>query len=305
MPEPVSATSQRAELSRRVDAHVDAAAGRGVLDGVVDQDQQHLLDTVRIGLDRGVDIGADSGELDLGRLRQRRGATNHVRGDFAELDRRGHQLQLAASERASVEQVRRQALHARDLGAHVVEQLAVGVERLVAPLIEQVGRRAEHGQRRAQLVRRVGDELLLALERRPGSAPARGPTETRRRQTTAASPSPPPPSKHQQQRVQRGLLGLQALADDQQAAVGRAARDDAGWLAVDLNGVERRKALLGRRELDAVDVHLLRVQDLAVGSQADVEDAAAVALAGCAIAGLGRGRRAAAETAAAAPVRCG
>ena len=36
---------------------------------------------------------------------------------------------------------------------------------LVAVLIEQIGRRAQHGQWRAQLVRSIRDELLLALER--------------------------------------------------------------------------------------------------------------------------------------------
>jgi hypothetical protein len=38
--------------------------------------------------------------------------------------------------------------------------------------------------------------------------------------------------------VHRRLLGLEAPADDQRAAIGRAPSDDAGWLAVDLDGFD-------------------------------------------------------------------
>ena len=66
MPDARVGHAQEPERALAFDAHVDAAARRGVLDGVVDQDQQHLLDSIRVGLDRGIHVRANGGELDLG-----------------------------------------------------------------------------------------------------------------------------------------------------------------------------------------------------------------------------------------------
>ena len=191
MPTPVSATSTWALLAVAPHADVDVAAWRRVLDGVVDQDQQHLLQAIRVGLDGGVRrrLGVQRRAGRPGSAPAASCAAPLRAATSAMLERRGHQLELARVRARQRQQVLRQPLHARDLGAHVVEQLAVVLERLVAVLVEQVGRRAQHGQRRAQLVRRVGDELLLPLERLLDRNQRAAGQEPGRRRATAAGPA--------------------------------------------------------------------------------------------------------------------
>ena len=85
-------------------------------------------------------------------LGERSRPAHHFAGNVGQVQRRGHQLHPARVGAGKREQVLGQPLHARNLGAHVVEQFAVVLDRLLTVLVEQVGRRAQDRQRRAQLV---------------------------------------------------------------------------------------------------------------------------------------------------------
>ncbi len=146
-------------------AHVHGAARRGVLDRVVDHNEQHLLQSVGVRFDdRRLRLGVQR-QLNSGVLGQQRRPPHHFGGEVGQLQRRGHQLEPAGVGAGQSEQVLRQALHARDLSAHVVEQLAFAFDGLISMLVQQVGRRSEDRQRRTQLVRGISDEFLLASER--------------------------------------------------------------------------------------------------------------------------------------------
>src|SRR5262252_1929439 len=92
-------------------------------------------------------------------LRQR----GDVGGDRAEVDLANLQIERSLVRASQCEQVVGQSLHASDLGSDIVEERSVGRERHGAVTVEQIMRRTQDRQRRAELVGGVGDELLLPL----------------------------------------------------------------------------------------------------------------------------------------------
>ena len=83
----------------------------------------------------------------------------HRARQLAEVDLLGAELERAGLELREVEQVDRQLAQPLDLRAHLLEEAAagLGIELLV---LEQLDEPAEREDRRAQLVRGGGDELL-------------------------------------------------------------------------------------------------------------------------------------------------
>ena len=129
--------------------HVDAAACWSVLDGVVQQDQEHLLQTLGVSFDPGRGCLGVQLEVHVLGLRQRGGPPHDVANQSRQLDGGGHQLQFATIGAGQRQEVLREPLDAGDFGANVVEQFTIALERLGPILIEQVGRRPQDGQRRA------------------------------------------------------------------------------------------------------------------------------------------------------------
>ena len=94
-------------------------------------------------------------------------------GELGEVHRLGVQLDRPGVEPRQVEQVHGQLLEPLHLLAHRLEELAPGV--LVEVLVlEQLDEAAQREDRRAQLVRRGGDELLPRDVHAAGAAAASG-----------------------------------------------------------------------------------------------------------------------------------
>ena len=160
-PAPLSATSSTAALPVPSDAHLDVSAGGCVFDRVVEQDQQHLLDALGVHLDQcrapRCEPSSTCRASASGRVRRTTSEATRDRSTSAVISSNSPR-----SDRASCEQVLRQPLHARISACTSSNSSPCSVERLVAVPIEHVGRRAQDRQRRAQLVRGVGHEFLLA-----------------------------------------------------------------------------------------------------------------------------------------------
>ena len=140
--------------------HPDPAVGRAVTDGVVDQDHHQLAEaggiachhrSLRIDLDPDPAVGRG--------LAHRRGAVGrHV----AEVDRdvlQRHGPRIGAGEQ---QQVLDDRGHVADLVIDVLERRADRRDGLVAVPLEMLHAAPDDGQRRAQLVARIGRELALA-----------------------------------------------------------------------------------------------------------------------------------------------
>ena len=149
--------------ARRRRATTDPAARLGVPQRVLDEVVQHLLEASGVGED--VDRAAPGTSVESSSSRSAGGGREiaHGLGDeppevqVGEGER--HAPALAARQE---EQVLRDPREVADLEDRVADRLAVLLRR---PLLleRHLERAAEHGQRRAQLVRDVGDELLLLL----------------------------------------------------------------------------------------------------------------------------------------------
>ena len=156
MPGPESATEivSRSPLHARHD--VDAVIGLGVRDRVSHEVSQHLGEPVGVG----VQCALDGLQVEVALAEQRQVATQ-VFEEVGEIDRLGldKPARLGARERE----------HVGDEAVHLVEAAEQRDGALVAALlvglaVEQLDLRAQHRERRAQLVRSVGDEVALARE---------------------------------------------------------------------------------------------------------------------------------------------
>ena len=173
----VSSTVGRPFLSagrcRACDHHRRALAG--VRESVVEQHPQDLGDALGVALRLDSSSGSAVRDLDLRSLHGGRGG--ELARDLAGQRPQRHRLQLelerSGVEAREVEQVGRQLLEPVDLLAHRGQELRAG--RLVDVLVlEQLDEAAEREDRRAQLVRGVGDELLAGLvEAAPAGAASR------------------------------------------------------------------------------------------------------------------------------------
>ena len=163
IPGPSSSTTSDAPLPFGPDGDPDTSVGRAVADGVVDQDHHELAEPGRIaGHHRRLRIDLDP-DAAIGRgLAHRRGAIGR---DVAEIDRdalQRHGPRIGAGEQ---QQVLDDRGHVADLVIDVLERGTDRRDRLVAVPLEVLDAAPDDGQRRAQLVARVGRELALASQR--------------------------------------------------------------------------------------------------------------------------------------------
>jgi hypothetical protein len=116
---------------------------------------------------------------------------------------------------------------------------------------------AQHRERSAHLMRGLGNELLLALERlldgnQRAAGQESGAAQGQQQSDSAAG--------HQhEQHEQRRLLRLEALANNQQVAVASSKHQHAGRIVVQGKGAKRGRAFVGLRPCHADGRHLLRV----------------------------------------------
>src|SRR5881398_2036656 len=137
-------------------AHLERALGRGVLRGVVDEvrerrvDLRLVADQLRVGLDLHPDI-ARVHRPGHGVLAQQREQRRHV-------DRLPAERLSGLLEPRELEEVPDDARHALGLAAHLRDRrLKIRVERGIVAESLEIAR--DHGERGAQLVRGVGDEV--------------------------------------------------------------------------------------------------------------------------------------------------
>ena len=141
----------------------DGAPDRAVADRVVDEDRDELaqaggvagdLDGRRIERDPDLRLGGQPGQR-----------AARVGGDVGQVDRLAGELdgpRVAPGEQEQVLDERGQVV---GLGGDVVDRRADLADRLVGVAPEVLGARPDDGQRRPQLVARVGGELALVAER--------------------------------------------------------------------------------------------------------------------------------------------
>ena len=199
MPIPVSVTATTAVPSLRLGVDPHAPSLGRVAQGVVHQDQHQLAQLVGVaahlepGRGRDVERHLAVGGERLHRLRR-------GRHELAEIERAvGGRAALPAGEREQRVDERREPI---GLGQDLGRLLALGLL-----LLQELGVRPDHRQRRSQLVRGVGDEHLLALERRRhGRERLAGQEPAADRRDGEA---PGDAEQHErQQAVERILLGL-------------------------------------------------------------------------------------------------
>ena len=137
-------------------AHLERALGRGALRGVVDEvrecrvDLRLVADQLRVGLDLHPDI-ARVHRPGHGVLAQQREQSRHV-------DRLPAERLSGLLEPRELEEVPDDARHALGLAAHLRDRpLEIRVERGIVAESLEIAR--DHGERGAQLVRGVGDEV--------------------------------------------------------------------------------------------------------------------------------------------------
>ncbi len=143
--------------------HVDVAAGRHVADGVVDEVGRERRERAGVAVDpeRFEALGA---EIDVLRGGEARVLGHDVARDGREVDvrvRRGLRRVVLAGER---EQLLDDARRAPEAAAQRVQR--GGALGLAPGALGELGLQVHRRERRAQLVRGVGDERLLRVERR-------------------------------------------------------------------------------------------------------------------------------------------
>ena len=163
-------------------------------DGVVDEDRDELAEPRRDRRSTSAGAGSTSSlhASFRGRPRQRRRGR---RRDVAEIDRHALQRDRARIRAGEQQQVLDHRGHVIDLVADVGQRACRRWRRgSVGVAVQVVDAGADDGQRRAQLVRRVGGELALPAqrlalldERAAGSGRVRGSRRPRRRLTRRAS----------------------------------------------------------------------------------------------------------------------
>ena len=163
MPGPSSSTSTVTSWrSPRTRTRTDPP--RGVWrNGVVDEDHDQLAETSLVAADhRRLGIEPEGHAAIAGELHERPRALGR---DVAQVDRQSVQADRPGVRAGEEEQVVDQRRHLADLDVDVVEGL--GRLRLAAGPAEMLDGAADHGERGAQLVARVGRELALAAQGGP------------------------------------------------------------------------------------------------------------------------------------------
>ncbi|CDN42633.1 hypothetical protein BN871_BR_00040 [Paenibacillus sp. P22] len=145
---------------------VDGAFFVGVFHGVVQQDHDDLADLL---------AAADGSQAGLNLIREfqvlfvddRLHRQNDAFHRFAQVERNLEHPVAGILHLGQVQQVVRQRLHALGFRLDVMQPLGLSGDRVVAVREQHVGVGVDDGQRRLQLVRGIGDEALLLVERLP------------------------------------------------------------------------------------------------------------------------------------------
>ena len=139
----------------------DLRVGRGVFDGVVQQDGHRLSQLLPVAPHRQVRrdvVGQGMACLEGHRFEPQGG----VRRDVGKVRRRVRQVRAAALHPGQGQHILHQPLHAVGLGADVIHILLLLRQR---GLVQQLRRGQHHRQGRFQLMAGIGQELLLLLPR--------------------------------------------------------------------------------------------------------------------------------------------
>ncbi len=163
MPMPVVGHGELDDAVDDAQPHVDPAAGVGVLHGVGDEVVEHLPNPAVVDDGRHLARGVD-GERHAGGVRDGLRRLHDLAGHEGDVGGAGRQQRWTVPEGRRLQQVGHQvpqpvgvALHHLDLVAELGRE-ALGLE-------EQLEVPEHRGERAAQLVRHVGDEVLLRPQR--------------------------------------------------------------------------------------------------------------------------------------------
>ena len=163
MPTPVSATSSSAPFLVDVRVTSTRPPRRRELDRVADQVADHLAQALRVVALADRLVGHVHDQLDALAVGARLGLLDGVLDHGAQVVRSKVEQHQARFELGQLEQVGRQPVEALDLLPALVEELGLGRLVLYGALGEQLVEGAQRGDRRAQLVRHVGQEVATAV----------------------------------------------------------------------------------------------------------------------------------------------
>ena len=145
-----------------VDGHGHARALGRVGEGVVEEDTDDLPHPFRVGGRHHRVVGGAELEPRPAEVGARPELAGHLAGELGEVDAARAHHDAAGVELGEVEQVGRQLRQAVDLLAHRADELCALLGGRVL-VLEQLDEAAEAEDRRPQLVRGVGDELLAGV----------------------------------------------------------------------------------------------------------------------------------------------
>ena len=156
MPGPSSSTSRRAPVgSRRPRAPSTVPVGRRVAHRVLDEVRDDLVQALGVGVEREVARHASrsSKRTSVACSCDSRTACSSIGRDVEQVAIERQRARLEAGE---VEQLLHEPAEALDLGEHRAQRLGIGVADAVDEVLEHG---LQRGDRRAQLVAHVGDEV--------------------------------------------------------------------------------------------------------------------------------------------------
>jgi hypothetical protein len=125
------------------DQQAHQSARRRVLERVVEKDQSHLLEAIRVPVNHRRRIVDSYLECDPAFAGDHPNTLRELARQSTKIDVSERELQLSAIGAREFEQIAREPLHAPDLQTRLVKYLSVGSQRLIGALVEQVHRRVK------------------------------------------------------------------------------------------------------------------------------------------------------------------
>ena len=151
-------------LERRVDRHVDAAAGRRELDRVREQVRDRLLQAPRVAHDPHRQVGEGAGEQHAVDRRVAAGRLQRLLDDTAQVEALRVQRQPAGGDARGVQQVLDDVLQRARAAVHDLVRSG-DLVRVGAPLAEQAQPEQHRSQGSPELVREQRQEVVLQVAR--------------------------------------------------------------------------------------------------------------------------------------------